>query len=669
MQVGDEVDFLGMKATIRYIGTFHGGPGTWIGAELPLPKGKNNGTIKGVKYFTCPENHGVFAEESAFKRAVEKSKKLAKSNQQTSILPKSSSTPVIETGEEHKLSLIPKPSKKSENKISKISNKQEGPKIENKKPEEEKKETPQRKPAKSHEENEKPKKSLIPVLEPKKETVKSETSSSKKDAEKNVETGDSEKIINTPKPQKVNQNDAPTPIEHSSSQESIDDEVEELKNKTMSLKQIFLKEQQNYREAKAETTRSEENYNNKIISLKTACAQKLQKIEIETMQKSIAIEEETLETILREKELKKVTVSNAALAKIESLQRINDEHNLFEKELREVSRKFAGQISKELTNKNTLEKKLFKYQQIVQSHIDNENMLRDEIKQLEEELDSQKPAIQESNALNFQLNQLTEFSSHHEERMERFYSQQKLMNEFAEKLIPHTKPVFMPLLLVKRILQKVAFLGKSPTNELLLHFCECAELFLSKEISDADQIDELLSELKRIESEINQFKQPNVDIDNLNKLMQKLTPEPLNQAITSQLVMAYALCVDDDSTKADLLQIAKQIKGVIHPSNVTKNKDEVETLAFDLINELRKAKKGQKINIDGIEQKISIAQMGLAKPPELDLFIGPSSKDEQSKKYEEDPEVMELRRRLRDAEALIKTYNRHINYLEHELTV
>ena len=56
MQVGDVVDFLGMKATIRYIGDLKDKQGTWIGAELSHPKGKYDGTFKGVKYFSCPDS-------------------------------------------------------------------------------------------------------------------------------------------------------------------------------------------------------------------------------------------------------------------------------------------------------------------------------------------------------------------------------------------------------------------------------------------------------------------------------------------------------------------------------------------------------------------------------------------------------------------------------------
>ena len=34
--------------------------GKWIGVVLDDDSGKNNGEVQGKKYFSCPDNHGIF---------------------------------------------------------------------------------------------------------------------------------------------------------------------------------------------------------------------------------------------------------------------------------------------------------------------------------------------------------------------------------------------------------------------------------------------------------------------------------------------------------------------------------------------------------------------------------------------------------------------------------
>ncbi|XP_060735740.1 CAP-Gly domain-containing linker protein 4 isoform X3 [Tachysurus vachellii] len=42
--------------------------GIWLGIELDKPSGKNDGSVGGVKYFSCPPKHGVFAPPSRVQR-------------------------------------------------------------------------------------------------------------------------------------------------------------------------------------------------------------------------------------------------------------------------------------------------------------------------------------------------------------------------------------------------------------------------------------------------------------------------------------------------------------------------------------------------------------------------------------------------------------------------
>ncbi|XP_031635957.1 dynactin subunit 1 isoform X2 [Contarinia nasturtii] len=62
LRVGQKVEVAGknIRGEVAYIGMTTFAAGKWAGVVLTEPKGKNNGTIQGTAYFTCPENHGMF---------------------------------------------------------------------------------------------------------------------------------------------------------------------------------------------------------------------------------------------------------------------------------------------------------------------------------------------------------------------------------------------------------------------------------------------------------------------------------------------------------------------------------------------------------------------------------------------------------------------------------
>ncbi|KAG1742767.1 dynein associated protein-domain-containing protein [Suillus paluster] len=65
--VGALVEVSAGRGIVRFAGATSFSSGKWIGIELPEPKGKNDGSIKDVVYFSCKPNHGVFVRPSQVK--------------------------------------------------------------------------------------------------------------------------------------------------------------------------------------------------------------------------------------------------------------------------------------------------------------------------------------------------------------------------------------------------------------------------------------------------------------------------------------------------------------------------------------------------------------------------------------------------------------------------
>lgn len=73
--IGSKVEFpLSNKTaqgTLRFIGPTKFSSGLWCGIELTRPDGRNNGTVKGVKYFQCKFNYGIFVHADKVKLVKE----------------------------------------------------------------------------------------------------------------------------------------------------------------------------------------------------------------------------------------------------------------------------------------------------------------------------------------------------------------------------------------------------------------------------------------------------------------------------------------------------------------------------------------------------------------------------------------------------------------------
>lgn len=62
IQIGARVVIKGKPGVVKFIGTTKFAPGEWVGVELDMPYGKNNGAVDGTRYFKCdkPISQGFF---------------------------------------------------------------------------------------------------------------------------------------------------------------------------------------------------------------------------------------------------------------------------------------------------------------------------------------------------------------------------------------------------------------------------------------------------------------------------------------------------------------------------------------------------------------------------------------------------------------------------------
>jgi len=70
LRIGDRVFVNGNKlGTLQFCGATEFAGGIWAGVSLGEAEGKNDGTVKGVTYFRCPFNHGVFVPPNKLAKA------------------------------------------------------------------------------------------------------------------------------------------------------------------------------------------------------------------------------------------------------------------------------------------------------------------------------------------------------------------------------------------------------------------------------------------------------------------------------------------------------------------------------------------------------------------------------------------------------------------------
>eukprot|EP01006_Ploeotia_vitrea_P053650 TRINITY_DN67805_c8_g2_i1.p1 TRINITY_DN67805_c8_g2~~TRINITY_DN67805_c8_g2_i1.p1 ORF type:complete len:845 (+),score=500.70 TRINITY_DN67805_c8_g2_i1:145-2679(+) len=94
ISTGDHVwiPALEIKGRVRYAGTVHFAKGNWLGLELSTPDGKNDGSVKGRRYFVCKKDMGLFVRPKDCERI---SKPKIKSSSSRSLLRKKGSNSTL----------------------------------------------------------------------------------------------------------------------------------------------------------------------------------------------------------------------------------------------------------------------------------------------------------------------------------------------------------------------------------------------------------------------------------------------------------------------------------------------------------------------------------------------------------------------------------------------
>lgn len=79
LSVGQKIELNdGRVANVRFVGATNFQTGDWVGVELDEATGKNDGSVKGERYFQCEQGYGMFLRPSGVRQVLEEPKPKAK---------------------------------------------------------------------------------------------------------------------------------------------------------------------------------------------------------------------------------------------------------------------------------------------------------------------------------------------------------------------------------------------------------------------------------------------------------------------------------------------------------------------------------------------------------------------------------------------------------------
>lgn len=653
-KVGEKIVFLKMNATIRYIGEFHDKPGLWIGLEVDVPKGKNNGTIKGVKYFECEPNHGFFLQYETFLKALGTTIKQAKPLQPDPKLSpsKSNSDFASVSIHPHKITFSTSMAEIDQTLNPVVSS---SPLLQNAEQEQQQEQSqPQppaqfqqpnqpQPPAQSQQPNQQQLDQSQPFKDNKQAPLPAQPNSSQQTSQQvpmknsgssSIRTSTSSPNILENKAQgKLKQQQLPltsrppnhaittdtanTPavtstsasVSSTNSPRLTDPEsiIASLSKKCQEEFQKIKNDAKKYKDIKEKIDQKEQVYKTELEKKKNELDEQLMKIQLKYLPDQMRLEEDLLKYAKNEKIAKKKSMKKGTHQSIEVLQQINEEHIKFENSFRELINKQAMKFDSKKNKLNLLNAKLKNQYELSDEQEKTIEELQRKISAYDKELTEKLPVSKETTDLKIKIASLQSTL----EKYEKTSNDYNIDCNIASYLLKQIEPLFAPIVpataIIYRLIEKANLLLETQisttaledveksTLEDILHICDTALMALGwSDTKTTSEFSMFAHELSEFESSIDNEIIPSIDASHILALLQSITPLPLNLAISSHLVRAIMYRTKNPDMRDELKDFAKQFSRIFHPSQMLKNREECEKFCLSLRAELRKPEKDDK---------------------------------------------------------------------------
>lgn len=606
LKIGDTFKFKKCTAEIKFIGEVQGRSGIWYGAELDLPKGKIDGSYKGVKYFDCKFKHGLLISgpdlEDYLKGGEDKNHSVVQDQTQSSSI----SSRVISGHESMNDEYV------GEN---------------------------------YHKPNDSVKFTNIPVV-----STDNEGANATSDRSISFNSG-------------VTTHSRSSHSKRRRSSTVLDqDKFSKLKARVVEAERDLLGIKKSLNNEKNNLDRLKETHKLEIDRLKAK--NEIKKLgDLEIIQTCINDTEKMI-TEVQLRDAKFSAYVRKILNEIDILKEIESEHVRFQLDLDRISKGYQEKIQKLEQDKSTLESTIDQKNKEVNESEEKIKSLEKRNRELSEEYNAKKPDIQERKLIEEKIDKSQKLLDGSADRRQIIEKNNMEVDSLVNKMELYAQPYFRAAIIVKRVKKKLQLIldymnrRDSPDSEKervesALHYCELTLLALSK--TNKDDFKAIVEKFSEFERKINEVEVPEINGEILN-IIQDIAPITLKDCITHHRIRSEYYKCKDDKVKEGLQKLSEKIKDVIHPSIC-----EPEEIIQDLVNLLNKLiNNGSVIDCDSLEKKFNISCLSRPIPIPKNIF----SKEINTKGSENS--IPELNWKIRDEKEKIKILEGQIALLSRE---